>query len=328
MAIEVYNSIEEEIRALKKKRNAIILAHNYQTGDIQDIADFTGDSLGLAQTAAKTNCDVILFAGVMFMAETASILCPDKTVLVPDLEAGCSLAGMIQPEVVRNWKREHPKGVVVAYVNTMAEVKAEADYCCTSSNAVQIVEHIPADQEIFFVPDFYLGSYVQMKTGRNNMTLWKGYCHVHVMLQSEQIAKLKQEHAGAELLMHPECGCLTKSMHLADKILSTEGMVQYVRGSKATKFIVATETGILHKMRKENPDKIFIPVTDEAVCNYMKQNTLEKIVLSLERMQYEVKVPEAIRKRALIPIERMLEVSIGSIGTPSKSARFRTGQSQ
>lgn len=310
MTTQIYNSIEEEIKALKKKRNAIILAHNYQTGDIQDIADFTGDSLGLAQTAAKTNCDVILFSGVMFMAETASILCPDKTVLVPDLEAGCSLAGMIQPEVVRNWKREHPKGVVVAYVNTTAEVKAEADYCCTSSNAVQVVEHIPADQEIFFVPDFYLGSYVQMKTGRNNITLWKGYCHVHVMLQSEQIAKLKRKHAGAELLMHPECGCLTKSMHLADKILSTEGMVQYVRGSKATKFIVATETGILHKMRKENPDKVFIPVTDEAVCNYMKQNTLEKIVLSLERMQYEVRVPEPIRKRAVIPIERMLKVSV------------------
>ena len=309
MTTQIYNSIEEEIRALKKKRNAIILAHNYQTGDIQDIADFTGDSLGLAQTAAKTDCDVIVFAGVMFMAETASILCPDKTVLVPDLEAGCSLAGMIQPEAVRKWKSEHPNGVVVAYVNTTAEVKAEADYCCTSSNAIQVVEHIPLDREVFFIPDFYLGSYVQMKTGRQNMTLWKGYCHVHVMLQSEQIAKLKREHEGAELLMHPECGCLTKSMHLADKILSTEGMVQYVRQSKASTFIVATETGILHKMRKENQDKIFIPVTDQAVCNYMKQNTLEKIVLSLERMQYEVKVPEPIRRRALIPIERMLEVS-------------------
>lgn len=310
MAIEVYNSIEEEIKALKKKRNAIILAHNYQTGDIQDIADFTGDSLGLAQTAAKTDCDVILFSGVMFMAETASILCPNKTVLVPDLEAGCSLAGMIQPEAVRKWKQEHPEGAVVAYVNTTAAVKAEADYCCTSSNAVQVVEHIPAEREIFFIPDFYLGSYVQMKTGRKNITLWKGYCHVHVMLQSEQIAKLKQVHEGAELLMHPECGCLTKSMHLADKILSTEGMVQYVRQAKATKFIVATETGILHKMKKENPNKIFIPVTDQAVCNYMKQNTLEKIVLSLERMQFEVKVPEAIRRRAMIPLERMLKVSL------------------
>ncbi len=309
MTIEIYNSIEEEIKALKKKRNAIILAHNYQTGDIQDIADFTGDSLGLAQTAAKTNCDVIVFSGVMFMAETASILCPNKTVLIPDLEAGCSLAGMIQPEIVRNWKHEHPSGIVVAYVNTTAEVKAESDYCCTSSNAVQVVESIPADKEIFFVPDFYLGSYVQMKTGRKNMTLWKGYCHVHVMLQAEQIAKLKRDYEGAELLMHPECGCLTKSIHLADKILSTEGMVQYVRQSKASTFIVATETGILHKMKKENPGKTFIPVTDQAVCNYMKQNTLEKIVLSLERMQHEVKVSESIRKRALIPIERMLEVS-------------------
>lgn len=310
MATQIYRSIEAEIQALKRKRNAIILAHNYQTRDIQDVADFTGDSLGLAQRAAKTDCNVIVFCGVMFMAETASILCPDKTVLIPDLEAGCSLAGMIQPEAIRQWKKEHPNGVVVAYINTTADVKAEVDYCCTSSNAVQIVEQIPADQEIFFVPDFYLGSYVQMKTGRKNMTLWKGYCHVHVMLQSAEIERLKKEHQGAELLMHPECGCLTKSIELADKILSTEGMVQYVRNAKASKFIIATETGILHKMRKDNPTKTFIPVTDQAVCHYMKQNTLEKIVLSLERMRYEVKVPEPIRKRALIPIERMLNTGV------------------
>ena len=309
MPAEVYNSIQEEIQALKRKRNAVILAHNYQVGEIQDIADFTGDSLGLAQKAQKIDADVIVFSGVLFMAESVSILCPNKTVLVPDLEAGCSLAGMIRPEDVQKWKAEHPNGIVVAYVNTTAAVKAEADYCCTSSNAVKVVESLPEDREILFMPDFYLGSYVQMKTGRKNITLWKGYCHVHVMIQAERIAKLKKEHENAELIMHPECGCLTKSMQYADQILSTEGMVQYVRGSKASEFIVATETGILHKMRKENPEKSFIPVTEQAVCNYMKQNTLEKIVLSLERMQYEIKVPDAIRRRAIVPIERMLEIS-------------------
>ena len=309
MPTEIYNSIEEEIQALKRKRNAVILAHNYQVGEIQDIADFTGDSLGLAQQAQKVDAQVIVFSGVLFMAETVSILCPDKTVLVPDLDAGCSLASMIRPEDVRKWKAEHPQGVVVAYVNTTAAVKAEADYCCTSSNAVRVVEKIPADREVLFIPDFYLGSYVQMKTGRKNMTLWKGYCHVHVMIKSERLAQLKKEHAKAELIMHPECGCLTKSMQYADQVLSTEGMAQYVRQSKAPEFIVATETGILHKMRKENPQKAFIPATEQAVCNYMKQNTLEKIVLSLERMQYEVKVPDPIRKRALLPIERMLEIS-------------------
>src|SRR3989338_3386246 len=309
MPAKVYNSIEEEIKALKRKRGAVILAHNYQVGEIQDIADFTGDSLGLAQEAQKMNAPVIVFSGVLFMAETASILCPDKTVLIPDLEAGCSLAGMIQPEEIRKWKAEHPNGVVVAYVNTTAVVKAEADYCCTSSNAVKVVESIPENREILFVPDFYLGTYVQKITGRKNITIWKGYCHVHVMIQSERIAQLKKEHKNAELIMHPECGCLTKSMQYAYQILSTEGMVQYAHQSKAPEFIVATETGILHKMKKENPEKNFIPVTDQAVCNYMKQNTLEKIVLSLERMQYEIKVPQAVRERAIVPIERMLEIS-------------------
>ena len=308
MPAEIYNSIQDEIQALKRERKAVILAHNYQLGEIQDIADFTGDSLGLAQKAQKTDADVIVFAGVLFMAETVSILCPDKTVLVPDLNAGCSLASMINHEDVRKWKAEHPEGVVVAYVNTTAAVKAEADYCCTSSNAVQVVSHIPEDREILFIPDFYLGSYVQMKTGRKNMTLWKGFCHVHVMITSERIAQLKREHEKAELIMHPECGCLTKSMQYADQILSTEGMVKYVRQSKSPEFLVATETGVLHKMRKENPQKSFIPVTDRAVCHYMKLNTLEKIVQSLERMQYEVKVPNETRKRAFLPIERMLKV--------------------
>ena len=309
MATKIYNTTEEEIQALKKERNAVILAHNYQVGEIQDIADFTGDSLNLAQQAKKTNADVIVFAGVLFMAETASILCPDKTVLVPDLAAGCSLASMILPEDVRKWKAEHPKGVVVAYVNSSAAVKAESDYCCTSSNAVQVVQHIPEDQEILFVPDFYLGTYVKLKTGRNNITVWQGYCHVHVMIHTEEIERLKKEHEKAEFIMHPECGCLTKCMHLADQILSTEGMVRYVRESKSDEFIIGTETGVIHKMKQQNPDKNFIPVTTGAVCHYMKQNTLEKIVLSLERMQYEIHVPQAIRERALLPIERMLTIS-------------------
>jgi quinolinate synthase len=243
------------------------------------------------------------------MAETVSTLCPDKTVLVPDLDAGCSLSSMIQAEDVRKWKAEHPKGVVVAYVNTTAAVKAEVDYCCTSANAVQVVDYIPREKEILFVPDFYLGTYVKKKTGRDNITLWQGYCHVHVMIHSEQLEKLKKEHNNAEILIHPECGCLTKSMEYADQILSTEGMVQYVRKSSAKEFIVATEPGVLHKMRLENPGKTFIAASEGAICHYMKTNTLEKIVLSLEQMRYEIKVPDSIRKRAIVPIERMLEIT-------------------
>ncbi|OGX03396.1 MAG: quinolinate synthase [Omnitrophica bacterium RIFCSPLOWO2_12_FULL_50_11] len=309
MPTQIYDTIQDEIAALKQKRNAVILAHNYQVGEIQDIADFVGDSLRLAQQAQRTDADVILFSGVLFMAETTSISCPDKTVLVPDLEAGCSLAGMIRAEDVRKWRAEHPGGVVVAYVNTTAAVKAESDYCCTSTNAVSIVEQIPEEKEILFIPDFYLGTYVKRQTKRDNITLWNGYCHVHDMIKSDQIERLKHEHPDAEIIMHPECGCLTKSMDYADQILSTEGMVTYVRTSPAREFIVATETGILHRMRQQNPTKCFIPAADEATCHYMKQNTLEKIVLSLERMQYEIKIPDSIRKRALRPIERMLEMT-------------------
>ena len=309
MAKKIYNTIEEEITALKKERNAIILAHNYQIGEIQDIADFTGDSLRLAQQATKTDAEVILFSGVHFMAETASILCPDKKVLVPDLEAGCSLADMIRPEDIREWKEKHPEGVVVCYVNTSAAVKAESDYCCTSSNAEQVVRSIPGGKEILFVPDFFLGTYVKERTGRTNMELWRGYCPTHVLIQSGEINKLRAEHPQAEFLMHPECGCLTKSMHLADRILSTEGMVRYVKESGAREFIVATETGILHRMRKDNPEKVFIPANPQAVCNYMKMNTLEKVVHSLETLQYKVKVPAELAQRARRPIERMLALA-------------------
>ncbi len=308
MAKQIYNSIQEEIAALKKERNAVILAHNYQIGEIQDIADFTGDSLRLAQEAKKTNADVILFCGVHFMAETASILCPDKKVLVPDVEAGCSLADMIRPEDVRAWKEKNPDGVVVCYINTAAAVKAECDYCCTSSNAEKVVRAIPADKKILFVPDFFLGTFVKQQTGRENMDLWRGYCPTHALIQSAEINKIKAEHPGAEFLMHPECGCLTKSMHLADKILSTEGMVRYAKESSAKEFIVATETGILHRMRKDNPEKTFIPASSHAVCSYMKMNTMEKVVEALETLKPEVKVPEELAKRAHKCIERMLEI--------------------
>ena len=308
MTKKIYNSIEEEIAALKKEKNAIILAHNYQIGEIQDIADFTGDSLRLAQEAKKTDADVILFSGVHFMAETASILCPDKKVIVPDAAAGCSLADMIRPEDVREWKARHPEGIVVCYINTSAAVKAECDYCCTSSNAEKVVRSIPEDKEILFVPDFFLGTYVKQQTGREKMELWKGYCPTHVLIQSGEIEKIRKEHPEAEFLMHPECGCLTKSMHLADRILSTEGMVRYVNESSAKEFIIATETGILHRMQKDHPEKLFIPASPQAVCNYMKMNTLEKIVSSLENLQYEVKVAPELAAKAHLPIERMLAI--------------------
>ncbi len=309
MPNKIYNTLEDEIKALKKERNAIILAHNYQVGEIQDVADFTGDSLRLAQHATQTDADVILFCGVHFMAETASILCPDKKVLVPDLEAGCSLADMIRPDDIRQWKTEHPEGVVVCYINTTAAVKAECDYCCTSSNAEKVVRAISEDKEILFVPDFFLGTFVKQQTGRKNMELWRGYCPTHVMIQSQDIERIRQEHPEAEFLMHPECGCLTKSMHLADRILSTEGMIRYVHESPAKEFIVATEVGILHRMRKDHPEKLFIPASAQAVCSYMKMNTLEKVAHSLEKLQYEVKVPQELAERARRPIERMLALA-------------------
>ncbi len=307
MAKQLYDSIEEEVLALKKERNAVILAHNYQVGEIQEVADFLGDSLNLARYAQKTTADVIVFCGVHFMAETASILCPDKIVLIPDLAAGCSLADMVRPEDVRKWKESHPKGIVVCYVNTSAAVKAESDYACTSANAVKVVQSIPADKEILFIPDFFLGSYVKKITGRN-IHLWKGYCGAHSVIRSENIARLRQEHPAAEFIMHPECGCTTKSMQYADKVLSTEGMVKHVNASPAQEFIVATETGILHRMRKDNPEKRFYAGSEQSVCSFMKQNTLEKVVLSLENLQYPVRVPEELASRAKRCIDRMVEI--------------------
>ncbi len=300
--------LKEKIAVLKQERHAIILAHNYQEGDIQDVADFVGDSLGLARTAKATDAKVILFCGVHFMAETAAMLCPDKTVLIPDLAAGCSLADMIIPEQVRAWRHRHPDGVVVCYVNTSAAVKAECDYCVTSTNGVQVLERIPADKEILFVPDYYLGSYLKAKT-RRNIHVWKGYCPAHAAILPEQVDRLREEHPDAEFLMHPECGCTTKQMHLADQVLSTEGMVQHVSRSPAKEFIIATETGLLNRLTTQYPDKRFYAASEHATCHHMQRNTLEKVFMSLVTMQHVVTVDPELAARAVRPIERMLDIT-------------------
>jgi len=301
-----YALLKEKIAALKQERRAVILAHNYQEGAIQDVADFVGDSLGLARQAAQTDAKVILFCGVHFMAETAAMLCPDKTVLMPDPAAGCSLADMIIPQQIKGWRAKHPEGVVVCYVNTSAAVKAECDWCVTSTNGVKVLEQIPKDKEILFVPDYYLGSFLKAKTGRN-IHLWKGYCPAHAAILPEKVERLMDEHPEAEFLMHPECGCLTKQMDLADQILSTEGMVQYVNRSPAREFIVATETGLLHRLTTQHPQKQFFAASEHASCHHMQRNTLEKVFLSLVRMQHVVTVEPKIAERALRPIQRMLE---------------------
>jgi quinolinate synthase len=300
--------LREKIAQLKRERRAVILAHNYQEGAIQDVADFVGDSLGLAQQAQATDANVIVFAGVHFMAETAAMLCPDKTVLIPDPAAGCSLADMIIPEQIKAWRAKHPSGVVVCYVNTSAAVKAECDYCVTSTNGVKVLEHIPADKEILFVPDFYLGSYLKAKTKRN-IHLWRGYCPAHAAILPEQVERLIDEHPDAEFLMHPECGCTTKQMHLADQVLSTEGMVRHVERSPGREFIIATETGLLHRLQQRFPEKAFYPASEHATCHHMQRNTLEKVFLSLVNLQHEVTVDPRVAARAVRPIQRMLAIS-------------------
>ena len=303
-----YALLKEKIAVLKRERHAVILAHNYQEGAIQDAADFVGDSLGLARKAAQTDAKVILFCGVHFMAETAAMLCPDKTVLIPDPAAGCSLADMIIPEQIKAWRARHPGGVVVCYVNTSAAVKAECDYCVTSMNGVKVLEHIPADKEILFVPDYYLGSYLKAKTKRK-IHLWKGYCPAHAAILPEKVDELREAHPEAEFLMHPECGCLTKQMDLADAILSTEGIVQHVGRSPAKEFIIATETGLLNRLRTLHPEKRFYPASEHAGCHHMQRNTLEKAFMSLVTMQHVVTVDPAIAERAILPIRRMLEIA-------------------
>jgi quinolinate synthase len=312
-----YEELVSEITRLKQERNAVILSHNYQVPEVQDIADYVGDSLGLSRMAANTAADTIIFCGVHFMAETASIISPDKKVLIPDLGAGCSLAATIDGEKLRAWKKDHPRAVVVSYVNTTAEVKAESDYSCTSSNAVKVVNSIPRDREILFLPDLYLGAYVMEKTGRK-MEVWPGECHVHAGITPDIVNEKLKENSTAEFLIHPECGCVTQFMYFSEKgdfdpklthVYSTEGMVRHARESKADKFLVATETGILHRMRKENPDKTFLPVKEDAVCHYMKTITLEKVYKSLRDQVYEVKVPKETADRARLSILRMLELS-------------------
>lgn len=309
--------VVEEINRLRNEKNAIIIAHNYQVPEVQEIADFTGDSLALSQLAGKTNADVIVFCGVHFMAETASIISPNKRVLIPDLEAGCSLSDTINAQQLRKWKTEHPEAVVVSYVNTTAEVKAESDYCCTSSNAVKIVNSIPEEKEILFLPDMFLGAYVGKVTGRK-IHLWLGECHVHAGIRPKDIEQMRDAHPEAEMLIHPECGCTTSFIYHTcngfdgDKnvhILSTGGMIEYAKSSESNEFIVATETGMLHRLRKDNPEKAFYPANENAICRYMKMITLEKVLSSLQDDKYEVKVPEEIAKRARKAIDRMLEIS-------------------
>ncbi|MBI3787322.1 MAG: quinolinate synthase NadA [Ignavibacteriales bacterium] len=310
------NEIIDEIQRLKRENSAVILAHNYQIPEVQDIADVVGDSLGLSQAAARTEADMIVFCGVHFMAETAAIISPRKKVLIPDLQAGCSLAASVDVESIRKWKANHPDAIVVAYVNTSAAVKAESDYCCTSSNAVNVVNALPHDKEILFLPDMFLGAYVSKMTGRN-MHLWQGECHVHVGITPSDVARMRQQKPEAEMLIHPECGCATSTMYYtADGtipgnhtyILSTEGMARHARESSSDEFLVATEIGILHKLRKENPTKRFFPTNEHASCQYMKMITLEKVLSSLQNKVYEVAVPREIADKARVAIAKMLEL--------------------
>jgi len=310
--------LKDEVLKLKKEKDVVILAHNYQIPEVQDVADFVGDSLGLSRQAAKVKQKTILFCGVHFMAETAAIVGPDKRVLIPDLEAGCSLSDSITVEQLRKWKKEHPDAISVGYVNTPAEIKSELDYCCTSSNAVNVVNAIPKEKEILFLPDMFLGSYVSKMTGRKNMQIWAGECHVHAGITPDDIEKKLDELKNAEFVVHPECSCTTPMMYdIATgnyknhqvQILSTEGMMNHVSKSDSQQFVVATETGILYRMRQQNPQKKFIPASENAECEYMKMITLDKVYRSLYDEKYEVKVAKKIADKARLAIERMLSIS-------------------
>jgi quinolinate synthase len=294
----------EQIRDLRKQRNAVLLVHNYQRSEIHDIADFTGDSLELSQKAAATDADVIVFCGVHFMAETAAILCPDRTVLLPDVHAGCPMADMITAERLREKKKELPDAAVVCYVNSSADVKAESDICCTSANAVKVVDALD-DEEILFIPDQYLGHYVSTKTAKK-IHLWPGYCPTHARIQPEDITRLKEKHPEARALVHPECR--PEVIELADAVLSTSGMCRYAQETDAKEIIVGTESGIIYRMKKENPEKTFIPISDKAICPNMKKITLEKVLWSLREMSPQVTVPEPIRVRAKRSVDWMLEI--------------------
>jgi quinolinate synthase len=321
LSLDNIPALQAEVRALAAERGAVILAHNYQLPEVQDVADFVGDSLGLSQQAARTDAEVIAFCGVHFMAETASILSPEKTVLLPDPDAGCSLADSITADQLRAWKAEHPGAVTVMYVNTTAEVKAETDYCVTSSNAVKVVEHIyrehGEDTEILFGPDMFLGAYVEKQTGRP-MRVWDGECHVHAGIRPSDIADMRGSHPGADFLIHPECGCSTSVMEYVAAgdvdpegvhMLSTGGMLGYAQSAPAgATAIVATETGMLHPLREARPDVDFVAANEAASCRYMKMITLPKLRDTLRDLAPVVKVPEAIAERARLPIERMVGI--------------------
>ncbi len=309
---------QERVRELCKERNAILLAHHYQRPEVQEVADAVADSLKLSQAAAKTNADVIVFCGVHFMAETAAILLPDKIVLLPDLRAGCSLAAAITPEELLKWKAKIPDAVVVSYINTSAAVKAESDYCCTSANASKVVSSIPADQPILFLPDKFLGEVVARQTGRANIVAYPGYCHVHKTIRPEQVVEILDEHPDVELLLHPECGCVSSCMAKAMDgtlpqsrtfFLSTEGMLRHIAASPAKEFAVGTELGILHQLTKKFPDKKFYPVNSNALCAFMKTITLDRVIASLETLTPQIRVPEEIGRRAKRAIDRMLELA-------------------
>ena len=308
--------LKNEINRLRTKKNAVVLAHNYQIPEIQDIADYVGDSLGLSRQAAKTDADIIVFCGVHFMAETASIISPEKKVLIPDLDAGCSLADSITGDQLKAWKEQYPEAVVVSYINTTAEVKAQSDYCCTSSNAVGIVNSIPEEKQILFLPDKFLGAYTEMVTGRE-LTIWQGACHVHEKIGELNIAEKQKEYPNAEILIHPECGCSTSCMMKSAMyfdckdahVYSTSGMLERAKESGAEEFVVATEIGILHRMQKENPGKEFFAASEDSVCDYMKMITLENLRDALDYEQFEVKIPADLAEKALLPIERMLQIS-------------------
>jgi quinolinate synthase len=321
MMLENIPALQDEVRALARERNAVVLAHNYQLPEIQQVADYVGDSLGLSQQAAQAGAETIVFCGVHFMAETASILCSDKRVLIPDLEAGCSLADSITAEQLRDWKAKHPGAVVVMYVNTTAEVKAQTDYCCTSANAVKVVEHILRehgdDTEILFGPDMFLGAYVEKTLGRS-MHVWDGECHVHAGIRPDDIGAVRAAHPGADFLIHPECGCSTSVMEYVAAgdvdaegvhMLSTGGMLRYAEEHHGGTAIVATETGMLHPLREAAPDTEFIAANEAAHCRFMKMITLPKLRDSLRDGVHEVKVPAEIADRARVPIERMVAIS-------------------
>ncbi len=299
------DEIIEKIQILKKQREAIILAHNYQLGEVQDIADFVGDSLDLSQKASQTDARVIVFCGVHFMAESASLLCPDKVVLLPDRNAGCLMANMVTAEALREKKREFPEAAVVCYINSTVAVKAESDICCTSSNALKVVSTIPEGKPIIFVPDKCLGSYAATKSGRE-IILWPGYCPSHQRITAKDILKLKEEYPGAKVLVHPECS--PEVVALADEVLGTGGMMKYAKKSSAEEFIIGTEIGMMYRLREENPSKRFIPASEQAICPDMKLIRLENILRSLQEMSFQVRVPDKFRDAARKSVEKMLRI--------------------